>query len=196
MHCYFGRGAGFVNDKNPWIFGRIQPNGDIRWSHGYTSRIDESPCYNCKVTFDDWVDQRGVLIKVDDPEENEHHEYVITKKGNEYCLTSKVDELCAEDKGDQRLYDAKHGFWFYIEPNGEILVSSGFLIRMRGDPCTAAQQRAQLQDDASFMGELYHNQQDELEDMQGIYGKQQGELSLLNPTVHHGRKDIDRAMET
>ena len=55
--CFELRGNKLVIPMNPWLFGMIESDGDIVWTHGYTSRLESQKCHKreCKITIDDFV---------------------------------------------------------------------------------------------------------------------------------------------
>lgn len=84
MNCYYRRGNVLINDTYNWMKGRLQANGEIKWSNGYISRAEGSPCAECKVTFKDWIGKKTESYKTDDPDEKILDNWEVFEKGDQW----------------------------------------------------------------------------------------------------------------
>lgn len=66
-NCYLKKDNKLVHESESWLFAEVMANGDLKWSHGYHSRLEGSPCAQCQVTFGDWIGQNVVVFKSEDP---------------------------------------------------------------------------------------------------------------------------------
>lgn len=123
-----------TNEKFKWISGTLRPNGDIRWSHGYTTRSDDPPCARCKVTVDDWVGQKATTRKTLKPSAHGEHNYVY-KLGDKICSRGTISKVqCFTHKGNT-LKHTSGKVWGWLEPDGMINWSHGWTSKLDVDPC-------------------------------------------------------------
>lgn len=101
--CYKVNGNRLINEAEPWITAKVLKNGDLKWSHGYISRLETTPCVPCKVSFDDWDGQEGTLYHSDDPQKKTISTFSIRKAGNQYCWMSDDESFCLDPIGDNIL---------------------------------------------------------------------------------------------
>lgn len=136
--CYVKRGDRLYDVDKSWLSGKIEPDGDVKWAHGFISRPDRSPCassYGCKVNFDDWVGQTAESYFTLEPDKIVET-FNVTKDGeNKYCThgTHSKDNCFFRD-GDVWTHTGGK-VWGYQEPNGEIEWSHGYRSRLVNDPC-------------------------------------------------------------
>jgi len=135
-NCHFLVGNRLINEKSKWMSATIQPNGDLVWSHGFTSRPEKSPCQQCTVSWDDWVDQRGTLVKAGDKTFENRDSFVVKMSDikGQLCFMGQKYSNCAMEQGDGRLNTKSNG-WFFLEPNGNIKMHSGFILIMDKNIC-------------------------------------------------------------
>lgn len=81
-NCFYRRGNVLTHNKHKWMKGRLQPDGDIIWSYGSTSRAEQNPCMECKVTLKDFIGQKTESWKSDDPSEKIVDNWTVYEKGD------------------------------------------------------------------------------------------------------------------
>lgn len=165
VHCHKLVGNRLINEKVSWMWATIQPNGDLVWSNGFTSRPDKSPCQECTVSWDDWVDQKGIMFKSADPTEESIEHFVVKKSDVEgqYCFMGRDYSICALVQGQGRL-ETHSKSWFFLEPNGNIKMDSGYELKMVGNICEAQRRKRDSLIEKALS-------------MEGIYGIQHEKVS-------------------
>jgi len=170
-NCYNVRNNKLTHTSKPWITAVILENGNFQWSHGFFSRLNWSPCQECKVSLDAWVGQEGFLYRTDDPDRAQIDNFKISMKNDLYCAKSEVEDFCFENKGDGRLYEPSSDIWVHLEPNGDLAISSGYSLRMKGNICDMAAPEPQTFEE---MEEAYGPAFDEMAS-EALYKEQQGQ---------------------
>lgn len=141
-HCYALSGNVLTSERFPYIKGRLQVDGDIKWSHGYTSRADSPPCVSCKVGFEDWVGKKAESYKTDDPEKKIVDTFTVKMEGDQWwnkhwCAYSKsVGKQCMVILNESVLTPIARGpFWGWKNGLNEIEWHHGYTSRLVEDPC-------------------------------------------------------------
>jgi len=124
-----------INPKKKFDSGYLQPNGDIRWSSGQTSRPELSPCTACAITFEDYRNQKTELFKTDDPKKTIEKGFVSIA-GDWYCHTGpKTGRTCMKWVSESVLTYKRLDSWGWLQPNGQVDLSKGKSIRLANDVC-------------------------------------------------------------
>lgn len=132
--CYTAKGKTIHNRKHKNIRGYLQPNFDIKWSHGFTSRASNYPCSSCKISLRDYGNQDTVSFKTDDATQTIVETGKVSISSNSFCHFGSTTGLnCLTMISDHILKVNED--WGWVQPNGTINWSSGFTTRMTEDKC-------------------------------------------------------------
>lgn len=146
-NCFKQKGNKLVNGARDWVQGTVMTNGDLKWSHGYITRFDGSPCNKCLVTLDH-IDGKELgwyttpsISSLAKPFEGYNILYRDEKKPRVWH--SKCTRNCAETgDGPSTWIQLENNIlqlndtFGYLQPDGSIFWSSGHIsFRRKKDLC-------------------------------------------------------------
>lgn len=134
-NCYTMEGLTLRNEKYKWITGTLQPNGDVKWSHGFTTRAKNPPCQVCKVTLDDWVGKKARTWKTLEPSEHGEQNNFY-KFGGKFCSKGTLSGVQCFTRMGEVLKHSSGKVYGWLEPDGLLRWSHGWTSQLLEDPCT------------------------------------------------------------
>jgi len=95
------------------------------------------------VIFRDWIGQQGLIYNANKTVETDPNEKIVTVKMSlgRYCFTTSSNSICVRPLSEERMYDARSRVWFFLEPDGSFLLSTGFRVIMKQDVCSIVRER-------------------------------------------------------
>lgn len=141
-NCVKQEGDKFLFEKDGLkTTGSLQPNGDIDWTHGYTTRL-WNPCKveSCNATFEDMEGMSYFTWNSWDAHMKTIDNFELQRRGRLYCTNGDVSGKNCYHRRENMLEHVKYD-WIKgrLLPDGEIKWSNGFTSRAEKNPCSACE---------------------------------------------------------
>jgi len=139
-NCFKQEGDKFVLEKDGHkITANLQPNGDIDWSHGYTTRL-WNPCRveSCNATLEEMDGMSYRTYNSWDAHRKTVDNFELMRRGRLFCTNGDVSgKNCYHRRGNVLEHIEHDWIKGRLQPGGDIKWSNGFTSRAEQNPCTA-----------------------------------------------------------
>lgn len=135
-NCFKQAGNKLIHAESE-VTSELQPNGDIKWSHGYTSRLyNTCRVEECNASFGDMDGMVYRSFKTWDPQHETVEEFELLREGNKWCsYGQKSNKNCYFRKANKLHHDKYSFITGTLLPDGRIKWSHGYTSQAEVNPC-------------------------------------------------------------